>query len=98
MSDTETDRNTNGGTERDRDRRREERGPEEAVEAVAASTVRVGLAILGLVIVLFAAGQALGFDALAIFGEAFETREVRWMIVAFFGLILIAVSLRGFRY
>lgn len=98
MSESETNRDdTRDRADRDTTRRRDERAPEEAVEAIAASTVRLGLAILGIILVLFAVGQALGFDALAIFGEALDTREARWMIVAFFGLILLAVSLRGFR-
>lgn len=98
MSESETNPDsTQGSADRSTARRRDERAPEGAIEAIAASTVRLGLAILGIVLVLFAVGQALGFDALAIFGEAFNTREARWMIVAFFGLVLLVVSLRGFR-
>lgn len=75
----------------------EESGLEEPVEEVAASTLRVVLLILGTLLVLYASGQAIGLDILGIFSEALDTQEARWIIVAFFGLVLIAVSFRGFR-
>ena len=85
---------------RERDQRppeEEERGAEEAVEVIAASTVRIVLLFLGIILLLYATGQVVGFDALAMLSEALDTREARWTIVALFALVLIAVSLRGFR-
>lgn len=70
---------------------------EEPVERVAASTVRLALLVLGIVILLFATGQLIGVDVLAILSDALDTREARWFTVAFFGLLLITIALRGFR-
>lgn len=80
-----------------RPREDEDRDPEEAVEVIAASTVRVALLLLGILLLLYATGQAVGFDVLAMVSSALDTQEARWMIVAFFALVLIAVSFRGFR-
>lgn len=82
-----------GGNERQSDRARDEG----AVEAIAASTIRLGLLVLGLLLLLYAVGQAVGFDVLAMISEALDTQMARWLIVAFFALILITVALRGFR-
>ncbi len=82
-----------GRNERQSDRARDEG----AVEAIAASTVRLGLLVLGLLLLLYAVGQAVGFDVLAMISEALDTQMARWLIVAFFALILITVALRGFR-
>lgn len=68
-----------------------------AVEAIATSTVRLGLLVLGILLLLYAAGQAVGFDVLAMISDALDTQEARWIIVAFFALVLITISLRGFR-
>ena len=74
-----------------------EREPaEEPVEEIASTTLRIGLLILGAVLLLFATGQAVGIDVLALLSDALDTREARWLTVAFFGLILIAVAMRGF--
>lgn len=73
------------------------RGTEEAVEFIAASSVRILLLILGSLLLLYSVGQIVGFDAMAMLSDALATREARWTIVAFFALILILVSLHGFR-
>lgn len=80
------------------DRPGEERhGGEDAVEAIATSTVRLALLVLGLILLLYAVGQAAGFDVLAMISEALDTPAARWLLVAFFALVLITISLRGFR-
>lgn len=92
MSDTERSREDGA------DRRRSPRDDGEgAVEAIAASTVRLALLVLGLLLLLYAVGQAVGFDVLAMISDALDTQEARWLIVAFFALVLITISLRGFR-
>lgn len=78
-----------------RDRRQGE--GDGAVEAIATSTVRLALLVLGLLLLLYATGQAVGFDVLAMISDALDTQEARWIIVAFFALVLITISLRGFR-
>ena len=112
MSDPEPPRDERGRDDRPREerppeeqersdrepRRAEQRGAvEESVELIAASMLRVGLLFLGAVIVLFAVGQLVGVDLLAMLSELFDTREARWLTVAFFGLVLITMALRGFR-
>lgn len=65
-------------------------------EWFVASTFRIGLAILGLVLLLFALGQAVGVPLLSMLGDALSTRVGRWLAVAVFALLLIVVALRGF--
>lgn len=65
-------------------------------EWFAASTLRIALAIVGLVIVLFALGQAVGVNLLGMLADALNTQVGRWLVVAFFGLMLIALAIRGF--
>ena len=62
----------------------------------AASTFRVGLALIGFVLLLFALGQIAGLDLLGLVVDALSTSVGRWLIVAFFALIIIAVAVRGF--
>ena len=68
----------------------------DTAERFAASSFRIGLAFLGLILLLFALGQAVGVDLLGMVGEALATEVGRWLVVAFFALVLIAVALRGF--
>lgn len=63
---------------------------------VAASTFRVGLALIGFVLLLFALGQIAGLDLLGLVVDALSTSVGRWLIVAIFALIIIAVAVRGF--
>lgn len=96
MADEESPDGRRRETEQREDRARNEEGLEEPVERVAASTVRAGLLVLGAFVLLFAIGQIIGFDVLAMLSEALDTREARWSIVAIFGIILITIALRGF--
>ena len=81
-------------TEDERQRRRDH---EDTVELIATSTVRLGLLVLGIILLLYSIGQAAGFDVLGLISQALDTPEARWLIVAFFALILITIALRGFR-
>jgi Na+-transporting NADH:ubiquinone oxidoreductase subunit NqrD len=63
---------------------------------LAVSTLRIGLAILGFVLLLFALGQAVGFDLLGTVVDALTSRIGRWLVVAFFALLIIAVAAWGF--
>lgn len=62
----------------------------------AMSALRIALVLVGLVIVLFALGQAVGVDLLGTITDALGTQLGRWLVVAFFGLVLIVVAVRGF--
>lgn len=66
------------------------------VEIIASSTLRVGLAIFGLVLLLFAIGQLVGVDILGMIVNVLESPEGRWAIVAFVALVMIVLALRGF--
>lgn len=65
-------------------------------EWFAASTLRIALAIVGFIVLLFALGQAAGVDLLGMVADALDTAIGRWLVVALFGLLLIALALRGF--
>lgn len=69
---------------------------ERAGEYFAESTLRVSLAVVGFVLLLFALGQAIGIDLLGYIVEALNTRMGRWLVVAFFAILLIALAVRGF--
>lgn len=81
----------------DERRAREATALERTFEVIAASTLRIGLIFLGIVIVLFAIGQLVGVDIVSVLSEVFGTRAARWLAVAFFGLVLIVVAMTGFR-
>lgn len=69
---------------------------ERAGEWFAESTLRVSLAVVGFVLLLFALGQAIGIDILGTIVDTLNTRMGRWLIVAFFALFLIGLAVRGF--
>ena len=65
-------------------------------EYFAESTLRVSLAVVGFVLLLFALGQAIGIDLLGTIVDALNTQIGRWLVVAFFAILLIALAVRGF--
>lgn len=69
---------------------------DDATAWFARSTLRIGLAVVGFVLLLFALGQAVGMDLLGLVADALGTRVGRWLVVALFALVLIVVALRGF--
>lgn len=69
---------------------------EDAAEWFAASTLRVGLALVGIVLLLFALGQVAGLDLLGLVVDALTSSIGRWLLVALFALLLIAIAVRGF--
>lgn len=90
-------REQTGGGERGETERREDRSRrDESVEFVATSTVRIGFLALGFLILLYAVGQIVGLNLLAMLSSALDTPEVRWTIVAIFGVVLIVLAFRGF--
>jgi uncharacterized membrane protein len=78
------DRDANAGTAAD-----------DEVSWFAESTLRVVLAVVGLVLLLFALGQAAGIDLLGMLADALATRVGRWLAIAFFGLLLVVIAMRG---
>lgn len=61
----------------------------------ASAALRTGLIIVGFVLLLFALGQAVGFDLLDLVIDAVTSPMGRWIVVAIFALLLIAVAGRG---
>lgn len=89
-----SERHESGDSERGEppaDERRRRTGPG---DWLALATVRWALALVGLVVVLFALGRAFGVPLLAWFAEALTSRTGRWLVVAFVGLLIVATALR----
>jgi hypothetical protein len=61
------------------------------------AAIRTVLVIVGLVVLLFALGQAVGIDLLGLAAEALSSELGRWLLIAAFGLVLIGLAQRGFR-
>lgn len=61
----------------------------------ASAALRTGLIIIGFVLLLFALGQAVGFNLLDLVIDAVTSPMGRWIVVAIFALLLIAVAGRG---
>lgn len=70
--------------------------PEDPVNWLTAPVIRMALAFLGAVLLLYALGRAAGVDVLGIVADVLATRIGRWLLVALFALLLIMVALRGF--
>jgi len=67
-------------------------GFEESTELLAGTAVRLGLTVIGVVLLLFALGQAVGLPFLAMTAEALSTQTGQWLAVAFFAVLLIAAA------
>lgn len=81
------------------DEQRTEPPAEESASAFfARGIVRMGLIVLGTVLLLFALGQAFGLDLLETVAELLATETGRWLAVAFFALVLISIAASGWRY
>ncbi|WP_435360361.1 hypothetical protein [Haloarchaeobius sp. DFWS5] len=65
---------------------------------LATTAVRFGVAMIGLVLLLFALGQAFGANLLGAFADALSTQTGQWLVVAFFALLLIGAAERGLSY
>ena len=63
-------------------------------EWLAGTAVRAGLTIIGVVLLLFAIGQAFGLPLLEFTAEALSTQTGRWLVVAFFAVLLIGAAQR----
>lgn len=87
---TEQERPTGGEQRRD--------DPEGATASrwFAATALRTGLTLVGIVLLLFALGQAVGLPLLDMATEALTSQTGRWLVVAFFALLLIAAAQRAF--
>ncbi|PSP62762.1 hypothetical protein BRC77_08995 [Halobacteriales archaeon QH_8_64_26] len=66
-------------------------------EWFASTALRAALAVVGVVVLLFALGQLVGIDLLGLAAEALSSELGRWSLIAVFGLLLIGLAQRGFR-
>lgn len=64
-------------------------------DVFASTTLRLLVTIIGLVVFLFALGQAIGFDLLGVTADALATQTGQWLVVALFALLLIGVAQRA---
>ena len=82
-----TDRERTAETDAHRDD-----GVEEATRWFAAATVRAGLTAVGVVLLLFALGQAVGLPLLELATDALASQTGQWLAVAFLALLLIGAA------
>lgn len=83
-------------SERESHRSDDDHFGDDAAGWFAESTLRVSLALVGFVLLLFALGQVAGLDLLGMVVDALNSDVGRWLIVAFFALLIIAIAVRGF--
>jgi len=79
-----------------RTRERTDDRPAGMVDWLTASILRLMLAVVGVVLVLFALGQAVGINLLDMAADVLASSVGRWLLIALFGLVLVVVALRGF--
>ena len=80
------------------DRRESEPAAERSAGALLTRTIlRIGLAVLGFALLLFALSQAFGVDLLGPAVELLTTETGRWIGVALLALVLISVAASGWR-
>jgi hypothetical protein len=91
-------RNDAGGDRREEDaRERSTEGqrqdePGGATAWFASTAVRAGLTLVGLVVLLFALGQAFGLPLLEVVTDALTSQTGQWLVVAFFAVLLIGAA------
>lgn len=68
---------------------------ESATSWFASTAVRLGLTLIGVVVLLFALGQAVGLPLLELAANAVTSQTGQWLVVAFFAVLLIGAAQRG---
>lgn len=68
---------------------------EKQATIITRSILRIALALVGFLLLLFALGQAFGLDILGMFAEFTQTWTGQWLLVAIFALALIIIALKG---
>lgn len=66
-----------------------------ATDWFANTAVRAGLTFIGLVLLLFALGQAVGLPLLDMVASAVSSQTGQWLVIAFFAILLIAAAQKG---
>ncbi len=65
---------------------------------MASTAMQTIVAIVGLVVVLFAVGQALGADLLGMLANALATQTGQWLAVAFIALLVVGAAMRAMAF
>lgn len=68
---------------------------ERTTDWIASTAVRAGLTVIGVVLLLFALGQAVGLPLLELVTAALTSQTGQWLVVAFFAVLLIGAAQRG---
>jgi hypothetical protein len=68
----------------------------DTAEWFAMSTLRIGLAFIGLVLLLVALGQLAGVNFVELFVEVLATPVGRWLVVAVVALLILSFAVHGF--
>lgn len=96
--------NRNGSSDDSRDGTAQERSgdpnqqqpQDDSVDAAtrwfATTAVRAGLTVIGVVLLLFALGQAVGLPLLELVTAALTSQTGQWLVVAFFAVLLIGAA------
>lgn len=83
------------GTERDQSADTDQRTDdtvESATQWFATTAVRVGVTLIGVVLLVFALGQAVGLPLLELLTAALTSQTGQWLVVAFFAIMLIGAA------
>ena len=89
---------SSGDSRRGTDQERSDRAEQRRDDVPAATTwfantaVRTGLTVIGVVVLLFALGQAVGLPLLELTTEALTSRTGQWLAVAFLAVLLIGAA------
>lgn len=73
---------------------RQEEGAGGPTRWFATTAVRAGLTVIGVILLLFALGQAVGLPLLDLATEALTSQTGQWLVVAFFAVLLIGAAQR----
>lgn len=95
VTDSETTRSDADTTNRDRNSRSS--GNSAFTTWLASSTIRFGLVLVGIVLLLAAVGQLSGIDILGSIGAVLTTGVGLWLLVAVVAIGLIGIAMYGYR-
>lgn len=84
-----TEQSAEGGGQQGEDKRKS------TTDWFANTAVRAGLTIIGVILLLFALGQAVGLPLLDLVTDAVTSQTGQWLVVAFFAILLIAAAQKG---
>lgn len=65
---------------------------------LVSTTLQTVVAVVGLVVVLFALGRAFGVDLLGTITAALTTQTGQWLAVAIIALLVMSAAMRTMRY